>query len=128
MESLYKYTIREAKVLGEQYLWLYGGDQCCGKVIFSKKSHNCWLIQTLILKQEHRGNNLIRRYFWPLIKDFLKEKGVIELKLDAKELSEKPNKLVNLYQDLGFQTVSSPSYRYDGEILYKMVPMRCQFT
>lgn len=103
------------------YYIFYDEDVRCGRCTVEIKNFTAEL-RYIKVEEQFRGQQLSLR-MWKLVEDDLKKYGVNKIELFVYELDEKHNKLVKLYQQMGFRISGKESYKYDGDFLVHTVPM-----
>lgn len=108
---------------------LYLHQEYIGNVNFNTKNNQVF-IDVIYLLEKFQGKNLFTNY-WDEIEDLIiqsykqeySNQNLIIIKLDAKELDYKYDKLINKYESFKFIRNGKERIKHIDEIQYRIVPM-----
>lgn len=93
-----------------------GYDIYIGNLSYIMLNLNTIFIKFLFINEEHRGKGYLKQFL-----EFYKSYNI---KLEAKELMDKYNKLINHYINHGFKITNNKEHiHYDGDICYRKISM-----
>lgn len=108
-------TKKQTKKFNDNIDYFYNNNIYLGKVGYIIINHNTIFIKFIEIKKEYRGKCYLKN-----ILDEYKNYNII---LEAKELMEKYNKLVNHYKKYGFKINGKEHIYYDNDYCYRKIKM-----
>ena len=109
--------ITESIIGNKNYISFYIDDQYLGKIVYAIRSSNIF-IHYIYINPIYRSKGYLK-----IMINNLEIRHNKDLTLEAKEINEKYNRLINHYIKLGFQINGKERFVYEGEILFRKVPM-----
>lgn len=103
------------------YMTFYQNKENVGKIVFDKFPSHLFLV-FISIEKKFRGQGYLKKFL-----DILSNLYYVDMVIEAKEHSEKYNRLINHYIKHGFIITSTPRYEYQGDFLFRKILMRKYF-
>ncbi len=110
-------NITETIIDNKNYMTFLIGNSYLGKIVYDIKPSHIF-IHYINIAHNFRGNGYLE-----LMLNNLNYKFKKDLILEAKETNEKYNRLVKHYKKHGFKINGKERLEYEGDLLFRKVPM-----